>query len=85
MTMTMGQCKECVFFRVGSESTETRPFAIGTCMRHPPQVLLVRMATPLAPEEPPETPAIGYRYETVWPTVVSELGCGEFQPRGGSH
>ena len=83
--MSLGHCKDCVYFRVGSEATEERPFSIGTCMRHPPQVLMIRMATPLTPEELPDTLATGYRYETVWPTVVGELGCGEFMAKEGDN
>jgi hypothetical protein len=83
--MSLGQCKHCVFFRVSVEATELRPFAIGTCHYEPPKVLLIRMARTLTPEEPPETPADGYRYETVWPTTAGELGCGRFMAKDGDH
>ena len=83
--MVFGQCKHCVFFRISVEATELRPFDIGTCHLVPPTVLMIRMARVLGPEEGPETPAEGYRYETIWPTTVGELGCGQFMAKEGDH
>lgn len=86
--MTIGQCKDCLYFRETHAPSEERNFSIGLCQRFPPAVVVVRGAEPLpateAAERAPE-PAEGYKWESVWPTVVGELGCGEFTAKVGGH
>ena len=79
--ITMGQCQDCVWFRVGAEATEDRPFVVGTCMRYPPVPVCVRPGIPPDPDMDPMLPAEGYKWESVWPTVVGVLGCGEFKAK----
>lgn len=86
--MTIGQCKLCLYFRETHAPTEEREFAIGLCQRFPPVVAVIRGAEPLPAEEAAARaaePAEGYKLETVWPTVLGEVGCGEFKPRNGGH
>lgn len=83
--MTLGQCKECVYFRLGAPATEERPFEVGSCMRFPPVPVCVRPGVPPEPGSDVMLPAVGYKWESVWPTVLGEMGCGEFKARGGEH
>lgn len=85
MTMTLGHCRDCLYFRVGADPTPERPYAIGGCMRYPPVPVCVRPARVLEPGEDPAAPAEGYKWESVWPTVIGELGCGEFRAREGGN
>ena len=86
--MTIGQCKLCLYYRETHAPMGDREFSIGLCQRFPPVVVVVRGAAPLPLEEAaaraPE-PAEGYKWESVWPTVVGELGCGEFKAKEGVH
>ena len=79
----IGECRDCVYFRVTNEATEERPFAIGVCVAKPPEVVLIRMATPLTAEElqvpgAEMLPARGHKWESVVPTVTEGFGCGAF-------
>lgn len=81
----IGECRDCVFFKVTNEATEERPFAIGVCVVNPPVVMLIRMATPLTAEEiqagAEALPARGHKWESIVPTVTEGFGCGAFEPR----
>lgn len=88
MTMTIGNCKDCLYFRQTHESIPERPFSIGLCQRFPPVVVIVRGAEPLPAAEAADRamePAQGYKWESVFPTVMGEIGCGEFKAREGDH